>query len=220
MNYTRSFSTRCIQLVLWLTLASPVWAKVILPSVITDNMVLQQKTNAALWGTADAGKKITITTSWNSQKYTVVAGTNGDWKVKVSTPSFGGPYTIIINDGEEVKLNNVLIGEVWVCSGQSNMEMPLAGWGKIFNYEEEIAQAKYPSIRLLQLERVASNVPVKDAKVSNNGWNICTPENVPNFSSVAYFFAREIHMKTRTHWINSYFVGWYHCRGMDKWCYT
>ena len=197
MNYCRSFTTRCIQLLLLTIIASPVWAKVILPSVITDNMVLQQKTNAALWGKADAGKKIIITTGWNSQKYTAVADANGDWKVKVSTPSFGGPYMITLNDGDEVKLNNVLIGEVWVCSGQSNMEMPLAGWGKIFNYEEEIAQAKYPSIRLLQLERVTSNVPVKDAKVSNNGWNICTPENVANFSSVAYFFAREIYMKTR-----------------------
>ena len=197
MNYCRSFTTRCIQFLLLTIIALPVWAKVILPSVITDNMVLQQKTNAALWGKAEAGKKVMITTGWNSQRYTALANANGDWKLKVSTPAFGGPYIITINDGDEVKLNNVLIGEVWVCSGQSNMEMPLAGWGKIFNYEEEIAQAKYPSIRLLQLDHVTSNVPIKEAKVSNNGWAICTPENVAEFSSVAYFFAREIYMKTR-----------------------
>lgn len=197
MKFRHSFPTKCILILLLLATTLPGWAKVTLPSVITDNMVLQQKTNAALWGKADAGKKVVITTGWNSQKYTAVADANGDWKLKVSTPAFGGPYIITINDGDELKLNNVLIGEVWVCSGQSNMEMPLAGWGKIFNYEEEIAQAKYPSIRLLQLEHVTSIMPLKDAKVSNNGWAFCTPENVANFSSVAYFFAREIHMKTR-----------------------
>ncbi|MCY7423105.1 MAG: 9-O-acetylesterase [Chitinophagaceae bacterium] len=197
MKFCLSFPTKCFQLLLFILIASHSWAKVTLPTVITDNMVLQQKTNAALWGKADAGKSIAITTGWNSQKYTAVVDANGDWKVKVSTPSFGGPYIITINDGDEVKLNNVLIGEVWVCSGQSNMEMPLAGWGKIFNYEEEIAQANFPSIRLLQLDHITSNVPIKEAKVSNNGWTMCTPEYVANFSSVAYFFAREIHNKTR-----------------------
>ena len=148
MKYSFSFTARFIAVLTLLITTLFAQAKVTLPSVITDNMVLQQKTNAALWGKADAGKKVMITTGWNSQRYTALADANGDWKLKVSTPAFGGPYIITINDGDEVKLNNVLIGEVWVCSGQSNMEMPLAGWGKIFNYEEEITQAKYPSIRL------------------------------------------------------------------------
>jgi sialate O-acetylesterase len=90
-----------------------------------------------------------------------------------------------------------MIGEVWVCSGQSNMEMPLAGWGKINNYEQEIAGAKYPDIRLLQVDHVTSNVPLDDAKVANSGWKPCIPQYVAEFSSVAYFFAREIYNKTK-----------------------
>jgi sialate O-acetylesterase len=172
-------------------------AKVTLPSVFSDNMVLQQKTNAAIWGTSDAGKTVTITTSWNSQKYTAVPDKTGKWKVKVATPSYGGPYSININDGQATTLKNVLIGEVWVCSGQSNMQMPLAGWGKINDYEKEIAAANYPMIRLLQAEMVTSNVPLDNAKVTNGGWTLCTPQYIAEFSSVAYFFAREIYNKTK-----------------------
>jgi sialate O-acetylesterase len=136
-------------------------ARVKLPSVFSDNMVMQQKTNAAVWGTTEAGKTVSVNTSWNNKKYTTTADKTGNWKVKVLTPSFGGPYQISINDGDVLTLKNVLIGEVWVCSGQSNMEMPLAGWGKIQDYEKEIAAANYPSIRLLQVEHVTSNVPIK-----------------------------------------------------------
>ncbi len=172
-------------------------AKVKLPSVFSDNMVLQQKTNAAIWGTAGIGKKVTVTTAWNGKKYAAVADKVGNWKVKVSTPSFGGPYTITISDGDITTLKNILIGDVWVCSGQSNMEMPLAGWGKIQDYEAEIRNANYPGIRLLQAEHVTSNVPMQDVKVTNGGWTACTPQYVAEFSSVAYFFAREIYKKTK-----------------------
>lgn len=172
-------------------------AKVTLPAIFSNNMVLQQKTNAAIWGSAGAGKKVAITTSWNKKSYSAVADKNGDWKVKVPTPAFGGPYTITINDDDVTTLSNVLIGEVWICSGQSNMEMPLAGWGKIQDYEKEIAAANYPSIRLLQVEKATSNVPVKDMKIANGGWTECTPQYVAGFSSVAYFFARDIYTKTK-----------------------
>ncbi len=171
-------------------------AKVTLPSIFSDNMVLQQKTNAAIWGITGAGKTVTVNTTWSNRKYTTMADKNGNWKLKVFTPSYGGPYVININDGE-ITLKNVLIGEVWVCSGQSNMEMPLAGWGKIQDYEKEIAAADYPGIRLLQAEHATSNVPLNDAKVANGGWTPCTPQYVANFSSVAYFFAREIYKKTK-----------------------
>jgi sialate O-acetylesterase len=171
-------------------------AKVTLPSVFTDNMVLQQKTNAAIWGKADAGKTINISTSWKNKKYTTTVDQAGNWKIKVATPSYGGPYSITISDGEELILKNVLIGEVWICSGQSNMQLPLAGWGKINNYEKEIAEAKYPNIRLFQTQHVASNQPLNDAKVDMNGWKPCSPEYISEFSSVAYFFARDIYKKT------------------------
>jgi len=167
-------------------------AKVTLPSVITDNMVLQQKTKAGLWGKAAAGINVLITTSWDSEKYSVNTNNAGNWNVKLSTPAFGGPFTITINDGDETVLRNILIGEVWVCSGQSNMEMPLAGWGFINNYEQEVASANFAKIRLLQLQHVTSNALVNDAAVTSNGWTVCSPDNVKSFSSVAYFFAREI----------------------------
>ncbi len=167
-------------------------AKVTLPSVITDNMVLQQKTKAGLWGKAAAGTNVLITTSWDSEKYSINTNNAGNWNVKLSTPAFGGPFTITINDGDETVLRNILIGEVWVCSGQSNMEMPLAGWGFINNYEQEVASANFAKIRLLQLQHVTSNALVNDAAVTSNGWTVCSPDNVKSFSSVAYFFAREI----------------------------
>lgn len=174
-----------------------VQAKVVLPSVFSDNMVLQQKANASIWGWADAGKKITIITSWNSKQYITTTDVKGNWKVKVTTPIFGGPYSISISDGAELKLNNVLIGDVWICSGQSNMEMPLAGWGKIQNYEKEIADANYPNIRLLQADHITSNIPLDNAKVQNGGWQPCNPQYIAEFSSTAYFFAREVYSKTK-----------------------
>jgi len=171
-------------------------AKVTLPTVFSDNMVFQQKTNVAIWGNADAGKTVTVISTWNNKTYTSKAGQDGKFKVMLPTPSYGGPYNITISDGEVTKLNNVLVGDVWVCSGQSNMEMPLAGWGKINNYEQEIKDANYPKIRLLQAVHVTSNTLLDDAKVDNGGWQECTPQYVAGFSSVAYFFAREINKKT------------------------
>ncbi|WP_214225279.1 sialate O-acetylesterase [Pedobacter sp. B4-66] len=171
-------------------------AKVVLPTVFSDNMVFQQKTNVAIWGNADAGKTVTVISTWNNKTYTSKAGRDGKFKVVLPTPSYGGPYNISISDGEVTKLNNVLVGDVWVCSGQSNMEMPLAGWGKIDNYEQEIKDANYPKIRLLQAVHVTSNTLLDDAKVDNGGWQECTPQYVAGFSSVGYFFAREISKKT------------------------
>lgn len=172
-------------------------AKILLPSVFSNNMVLQQKTNVAIWGKATAGKAVKITVSWNKINYGAIADAIGNWKIKVGTPAYGGPYTITISDGELLELSNVLIGDVWICSGQSNMEMPLAGWGKINNYEKEIADAKFPNIRLLQAEHITSNVPLSDAKVTNGGWQECSPKYIADFSSTAYFFAREVYEKTK-----------------------
>lgn len=172
-------------------------AKVVLPSVFSNNMVLQQKTSAAIWGKAKPGAKIMVTPSWNLERYNGVADAEGNWKIKILTPSYGGPYTLRISDGEPVVLKNILIGDVWVCSGQSNMEMPLAGWGKVQNYEQEIAKVNYPSIRLLQVEHVTANQVKDDASVTNGGWTVCTPATVAEFSSTAYFFAREIYEKTK-----------------------
>lgn len=194
INYKKVLQNSMIMVALFF--GGSVQAKVQLPTVFSDNMVLQQKTSAAIWGKSDPGKTVEISTTWSLKSYSSKVDENGNWKIMVKTPGFGGPYIITISDGEKIELKNVLIGEVWVCSGQSNMEMPLAGWGKIKDYQKEISEAKYPNIRLLQVEHATSIFPLEDANVSEGQWKPCTPQNIAMFSSVAYFFAREIYKKT------------------------
>ncbi|HTN20244.1 MAG TPA: sialate O-acetylesterase [Pelobium sp.] len=178
--------------------SSSSFAKIKLSSVFADNMVLQQKTDATIWGEAAPGAKVFISTTWSNKQYQINANNKGEWEIKVATPSYGGPYNITISDGETLTLKNVLIGEVWVCSGQSNMEMPLAGWGQIMNYKAEIANANYPEIRLLQVEHITSDTLLNDAKLNNGGgWQVCSPKSVAEFSATAYFFAREVYKKTK-----------------------
>lgn len=165
-------------------------AKVTFPSVISDNMVLQQNTNAALWGTAEPGKKVTITTGWSKEKTVVTADSQtGKWLARVATPSAGGPYEITVSDGEKAVLKNVLIGEVWFCSGQSNMEMPMKGYGTqpAKGAIDYILKAKASTpIRMCTIERVSSIKPEAQTKGS---WLENTPENVASTSATAYYFA-------------------------------
>ena len=167
-------------------------ARIELPKIFTDNMVLQQKTDAPVWGKSLPNKDVKIITSWDKKTYTVRSDNDGKWNVKVKTPAAGGPYAISISDGKELKLNNILIGEVWVCSGQSNMEMPLAGWGKVLNYEKEIAAANYPNIRLFHVNQATSTNLLDDLVSTRDGWQSCSPQTVAEFSSVAYFFGRNL----------------------------
>lgn len=176
---------------------SALQAKVQLPAFIGDNMVLQQKEKVKIWGTSTAvGKELSVNTSWNNKSYQVEVDQQGGWQVYLETPKYGGPYQITINDGDQLILKNILIGEVWFCSGQSNMEMPLAGWGKINNFEQEIKAANFPNIRILQIPKATANQPTAAVKVESGGWNPVTPQSIPEFSATAYFFAREIYEKT------------------------
>jgi sialate O-acetylesterase len=165
--------------------------KVVLSPLFSDNMVLQQKEKVAIWGKSNAGKKVNVIASWNQKKIVVTANLNGEWRVKLSTPEAGGPYNITFDDGEKTILKEVLIGEVWVCSGQSNMEMPLKGWGKINDFKKEIAAANYPNIRLIKVGKTTSTQPLAEA-VFSEGWQPCSPATIAEFSAVAYFFARNI----------------------------
>ena len=175
----------------------PLQAKVTLPAFFTDNMVIQQNTTITLFGKAKANKKVNIETSWNHQHYETSADREGNWNVTVPTPKAGGPYRITLSDGQKTVLDNVMAGEVWFCSGQSNMEMPVAGWGKIKNYEQEIAAADYPDIRLFQIKKRTSAAPLDAYQVEStmNGWKECSPSTVPEFSSLAYLYARELNSK-------------------------
>ena len=169
-----------------------IYSVVKLPSVFTSNMVLQQQSEVPFWGEASVNKTVKITTSWDNKTIETKSDSDGKWKTTVSTPVYGGPFTIEITDGKKMKLENVMVGEVWICSGQSNMEMPLAGWGKIMNYEQEIAAANYPDIRLFSVEKTISSSPLNDCKTTTGGWVPCSPKTVAEFSAIGYLFGKNL----------------------------
>lgn len=168
-------------------------AEVQMPSMFSDNMVLQQQSEVSLWGKAKAMTNVKVKTSWDKAEYNIKTDASGSWKVNVKTPVAGGPYEISISDKKELKLKNVMIGEVWICSGQSNMEMTLDDWIKIDNYKEEIASANYPNIRLLKVEKTTNLVPASNVNVKGGEWQVCSPATISDFSAVAYFFGRGLH---------------------------
>ena len=167
------------------------WGGIVLPSYFTDNMVLQQHALLKMKGQAAPSSDVTVKVGWTKKTYSAVSQADGSFLVEIPVPSAGGPYVITLTDGtDELRLQNVLVGEVWFCSGQSNMEMPLAGWGKVLNYEEEIAHADYPEIRLLQVKKTMAYSPAAQVEMNHGGWNECRPSAVPDFSALAYFYAR------------------------------
>jgi sialate O-acetylesterase len=171
--------------------APPVATNIELTKLFTDNMVLQQKINLPIWGTADPGGMVTV--AIDDQEVNTIVNETGEWKAILNPIEAGGPFELRISGKDTINIRNVLVGEVWIGSGQSNMQMPLAGWGKVLNYEQEISEANYPNIRLLQVERTIGIQPRND--LLTDGWKICTPENISEFSSTAYFFGRKLHQE-------------------------
>ena len=179
--------------------SSPSAAAVQLPAIIGNNMVLQQRAAIALWGWADPGEKITVRGSWQAKTATTVTGANGRWQVNLHTAKAGGPYTVTISGNNTIELKNIMLGEVWLCSGQSNMHFPLAplpnsGWANgVFNYETEVQQAVHPNIRLFTVDRIVGDSVLADVK---GQWEECSPQSVAAFSAVAYYFARKLQQET------------------------
>jgi sialate O-acetylesterase len=164
------------------------FGKIILPSVFSDNIVLQQNSSVAIWGWAGPAETIKIVTSWNSKDtIKVIADNSSKWTAAIKTIAAGGPYSIQILGSEKVQLNNVMLGEVWICSGQSNMEMSV-NWGLI-NGEEEAAKANNPNIRIFHVRKIGAEFP---QQTCNATWTTCTPETMRATSAVGYFFAREL----------------------------
>ncbi len=168
-------------------------AKIVLPAIFADNMVLQQNEKVALWGWADAGEKVTIKPSW-SKEITTVAAADGKWTASLKTLKAGGPYSVKFSGKDNtLELANILFGEVWLCSGQSNMNFPLqklGGWRTgVINYEQEVAAANHPNIRFFTVEQKVADTPQKDCKGT---WEVCSPKTAVNFSAVAYYFAKDI----------------------------
>jgi sialate O-acetylesterase len=165
-------------------------AKITLPAFFSDGMVLQQKTDAAIWGWAKPNSSVQLISSWNKKKYTAQSDATGKWKLKISTPEAGGPYEITISDGEPITIHNILIGEVWFCSGQSNMEMPMKGFRDqpISGSNEAIFNSTNDWIRIYNVPRAVENFLKDTSKTS--AWKSTNPENISNFSATAYYFGR------------------------------
>jgi sialate O-acetylesterase len=166
---------------------------VVMPSIFSDNMVLQQKSNVQFWGKAKPGDNVFINGGWNAFAKTKV-NNDGLWKTKIKTIKAGGPYEVKIKIGDStIVYKNVMLGEVWLCSGQSNMEMPLEGWlpqNVIQNSAEEIKNANYPDIRLFDVTKAVSNKPEFNCA---GRWVECDSKTVAKFSAAGYFFGRELY---------------------------
>lgn len=167
-----------------------------LPAVIADHMVLQQEQTVKIWGwTTTTSEQIKVHASW-SQDTVQTRATRGYWELELQTPTYGGPYKIHILGHEVITIHDVMIGEVWLASGQSNMEMPVdsvwSGFPGMVDYRNEIAVADYPNIRLFLVPRRLSFTPQDDLIAQ---WELCQPETIKNFSAVAYVFAEQIHKK-------------------------
>ncbi|WEK17669.1 MAG: sialate O-acetylesterase [Candidatus Pedobacter colombiensis] len=159
-------------------------------SIFTDHMVLQQKADVAVWGWAKNNSLVTVTPSWDKKKYTVKADANGKWKLKIATPKAGGPYEMTITDGTSITLKDILIGEVWFCGGQSNMEMPMKGFKgqPILGSNEAILKSSNSQIRLYTVPR--SSITERQDNSKPSDWKIAGPEAVSNFSATAYYFGK------------------------------
>ena len=183
MNYKRSIGFLILAI-----LTCILQAKITLPAIISDNMVLQQQASVKLWGKSTPHTKVTAKTSWNHKKYTTRSDAEGSWATYIRTPIAGGPYSIELSDGEPLVLKNILIGEVWLCSGQSNMEMPVKGFrGQPIEGSQATIITANPqrNIRLFTVKRAFSTT-LQDTLTGNWGEN--TPQHVADFSATAYYF--------------------------------
>ncbi|MBV5311949.1 MAG: hypothetical protein JZU47_01565 [Prolixibacteraceae bacterium] len=170
---------------------SALFAKIILPSVFADNMVLQQNSTVAIWGWSDPGETVKIVAGWNSKDTIKVKADNSSkWITSIKTIAAGGPYSIRILGSSRVELKNVMLGEVWICSGQSNMEWSVNA--KIINGEEEAAKANHPNIRIFHVQKIGAQYPQENC---NATWTVCSPETMRSTSAIGYFFARELQQK-------------------------
>ena len=168
-------------------------AKVSLPAIFQNHLVLQQQESVSMWGWQDSGSEVTLKPSWGNP-ITVMPNAEGLWKATLNTLKAGTGYSIAISDKDgTTELSDIAFGEVWLCSGQSNMNFPLGKFDRwrsgVINYENEIAAANHPDIRFFTVEQQVARTPQKDCK---GAWKVCSPQSAAEFSAVAYYFAKEI----------------------------
>lgn len=177
--------------ILWLCIGTVASAEVRLPRFFADNMVLQQQTSNAVWGFADPGEKITVTASWGAEAI-AVATEDGDWKVMLETPKFGTGHSLTVQGENKIEIDNVAIGEVWLCAGQSNM-----GWalGNTFGGDQEAASANFRDFRIFKSSREHWHEPLKQSRDRLAKWSPCNPESAAATSAVSYYFGKKLHQE-------------------------
>jgi sialate O-acetylesterase len=191
MVITKNAFSTLMLIGIFLIQTSASFAQVRLNNLFTDNMVLQQQSSVPVWGWAQPGEKVVVKVSWTPQaQVAATADQNGKWKVLISTPQAGGPYTFTVKGKDDLlTVKNVMAGEVWLCSGQSNMWLPLR---RCDDAQAEIQKADYPNIRFFTVGQVTSDTPQENC---SGKWEVCSPDTAKEFSATAYYFGRELHMK-------------------------
>ncbi|MBK1854893.1 hypothetical protein JO972_07975 [Verrucomicrobiaceae bacterium 5K15] len=183
-----------------------------LAGMFASNMVLQRNTEAPIWGSAKPGAKVEIQPSWSRSAIKAVADRDGKWSAKLQTPKASTGLSIEVTSGDDsVKLKNVLSGEVWICSGQSNMQWKMRGFGPDY-FKEDVEKAKYPNIRFCDVPQIIALEEQDDVRAR---WTVCNPNSVLSFSAVAYFFGSRLHQEldvpiglVSTNWGGSAIEGW------------
>ncbi|MDZ4204642.1 MAG: sialate O-acetylesterase [Bacteroidales bacterium] len=165
-------------------------AQVVMPKIFSDNLVLQRNTPIPVWGWATPNEKIKVI--FNKQNKSIKADINGNWMVKLGSENVGGPYELVVKGKNTIQIKNVLVGEVWLCSGQSNMEWTV---GQSNHAKKEIASANYPFIRHIKVSRTINSLPQTD--IGGGVWKVCDAATVSDFSAVAYYFAKEIYAELK-----------------------
>jgi sialate O-acetylesterase len=172
-----------------LTISTSAWADVTMPALFSDHMVLQRDMNVPIWGWAEPGEKVTVTLP--NQKLTAESDGTGRWQVTTPPLAAGGAFMLIIEGENRLKIKDVQVGEVWLCSGQSNMEWSVSNTR---DADLEIPAANYPNIRMITVATEGSQEPLKDFE---GHWEVCSPKTVGEFSAVGYFFGRELHQQVK-----------------------
>lgn len=189
-RYTRK-TLPAVLAILLIHISAICYGNIRLPNIIGSNMVLQQQSNVKLWGWGEPYEKVSVTTSWDNITYpAAVVDGNAKWMVTIKTPAAGGPYTIKINGNNHILLSNVMIGEVWVCSGQSNMEM-CGAWG-LQDIKKEQHTAKNNNIRFFHIPKTSAASPQQNCA---GEWVVCDSSSLENFSATGYFFGKNISNK-------------------------
>ncbi|MFO7668607.1 MAG: sialate O-acetylesterase [Bacteroidales bacterium] len=190
----RRFTFIALLVTFHLLFLQSVMAKIRLPAIVSSNMVLQRNTMIELWGWAEANELITVEASWLTEAKNIEADEEGKWRFELRTTNTKEPQTIHIkSEASEIILDNVLFGEVWLCSGQSNMEQPVKGYEgePTFGAVEAIANSNHPDLRLFTVEKAGSKTPLRDVEKYRT-WQEASPASVTDFSAIAYFFGQQL----------------------------